>query len=560
MFRNHRTIAMFAAGCVMGGAIAAAMPATAHAQVGSRPIAVPADSTAADGAAEPPKAAEGPASISPTHAILAALAEDPSDAEATKQLEAMVKGMGKAWSGNAAAQVDCLCFLARANFQLGDVPKAKQYLRDAEASAQSFPVNQRSAVNQRSLLLRVAYAQLLGEQLIDGLRLIAIAMEQEGLAHQDPVCSGIACLLHRQLQSLEPARRLELLQQWVLPANGATRDFTVRCESAAPPPVFARSLGKRPQASVFATPHVAGLPGLFSLHWELVQAARNERRLDALQEELDRRAEKESTEPQKTPQDEQLELTSLRSLWLLCRMVGKSDSSKATGGEAADEINRLLEQCGQRFANLRVAVYYDVVNGQRQARVGLRDDRGVLLTDTDRLRMQSDRLLVLLSAAAETPYRSTALAVSDLAAASVSDLESWQPPMFEATRRTPRHWLVAEHASALMTSSTVRHGTWLGARRAAFALEWRRSQCAHAALPPGGGLSMGGGGQRSSVARSNAGFRRPLRRRPSHHVAIQWPLRVARLISRARSREHQSLYGVRISLQPLSFISCADSG
>ncbi|EMI20110.1 TolB protein [Rhodopirellula maiorica SM1] len=97
--------------------------------------------------------------------------------------------------------------------------------------------------------------------------------------------------INRHLLQMSADERYDLLKDFTLPQS-ATDDaacFACLCNVDAPPREFARAIGQRPHAGVFAIPSVGETKGLFSSAWLLVDTAKELGRLHELTEEVNQR-------------------------------------------------------------------------------------------------------------------------------------------------------------------------------------------------------------------------------------------------------------------------------
>lgn len=109
-----------------------------------------------------------------------------------------------------------------------------------------------------------------------------------GVRISTPALSAGVTALHRKLIQLSPDDRYELLLKWTMPDTDhkSVRCFQVLTTDDAPPQEFARALNERPTPRSFSTPSVAGVPGLFSSGWLLMEAADEVGQLDSLRRKL----------------------------------------------------------------------------------------------------------------------------------------------------------------------------------------------------------------------------------------------------------------------------------
>ena len=117
---------------------------------------------------------------------------------------------------------------------------------------------------------------------------IADLEQSTGIRISTPALSAGVAALHRKLIQLSPDDRYEFLLKWTMPDRDrkSVRCFQVLTTDDSPPQEFARALNERPTARSFSTPSVAGMPGLFSSGWLLIEAADEVGQLDALRRKL----------------------------------------------------------------------------------------------------------------------------------------------------------------------------------------------------------------------------------------------------------------------------------
>lgn len=146
-------------------------------------------------------------------------------------------------------------------------------------------------------LVEVALAYLRGDRLDAALEVLGELAELN--LPEVRLVDGLdqaAAALNRRLHQLSTERRYDLLHAWVIPDETRTtpRCFSSHTPSEAPPSVFARALGERPSDAAFPVPHVGRFGGLFSVEWQLVDAARTSGRLRRLTNQLQRLADQQT--------------------------------------------------------------------------------------------------------------------------------------------------------------------------------------------------------------------------------------------------------------------------
>ncbi|GAA4455508.1 DUF1583 domain-containing protein [Novipirellula rosea] len=156
-------------------------------------------------------------------------------------------------------------------------------------------MNRILAVILITLSASLVQAQNLSLEAIDDANLVQSL--RESVAMFDPVqpdkLGGRAATINRHLLQLSADERYEILKAFTLP-EPATEDvacFACLCNVQAPPREFARAIGKRPQADVFATPSVGEVKGLFSSAWLLVDTAKEIGRLHELTQQVNLRSD-----------------------------------------------------------------------------------------------------------------------------------------------------------------------------------------------------------------------------------------------------------------------------
>ena len=117
---------------------------------------------------------------------------------------------------------------------------------------------------------------------------IADTEQSTGVRISTPATSAGVAALHRELIQLAADDRYELLLKWTMPDadHKSVRCFQVLTTDDSPPQEFARAMNERPAARSFSTPSAAGMPGLFSSGWLLMEAADEVGQLDALRRKL----------------------------------------------------------------------------------------------------------------------------------------------------------------------------------------------------------------------------------------------------------------------------------
>ncbi|MCA9048693.1 MAG: DUF1583 domain-containing protein, partial [Planctomycetaceae bacterium] len=98
---------------------------------------------------------------------------------------------------------------------------------------------------------------------------------QHGASVVESELSQAVMVLHRELMQQSADERFELLRRWTFspPSKDSVRSLFVLTSAVAPPPEFARALGKRPSRNTFPVPTVGPADGVFSTLWLLIEAA-----------------------------------------------------------------------------------------------------------------------------------------------------------------------------------------------------------------------------------------------------------------------------------------------
>ena len=144
-----------------------------------------------------------------------------------------------------------------------------------------------------TLSASLVQAQSLSLDAIDDANLVQAL--RESVATFDPTqpekLGARAATINRHLLQMSADERYEILKDYTLPQSAAddVACFACLCNVEAPPREFARAIGKRPQADVFAIPSVGQVEGIFSSAWFLVDTAKEIGRLHELTQQVNLR-------------------------------------------------------------------------------------------------------------------------------------------------------------------------------------------------------------------------------------------------------------------------------
>lgn len=195
-----------------------------------------------------------------------------------------------AWSSTARLLKLC----ARARYEESNPVRAAEHLRllaEMYRQVNQTDFGRDNAYRYSRRFAEVAHEYLRGEQPAEALAILGEAADLPIPLRHDSVHDGLSSAvagLNRQLPELEAEERYELLRKWTLPIEGRSslRVLSRITPTEGPPIAFARVLGQRPQSGAFDTPEVAGIDGLFSSGWLLVQSAVEAGKLRGIIEEL----------------------------------------------------------------------------------------------------------------------------------------------------------------------------------------------------------------------------------------------------------------------------------